>query len=281
MHAFDYARDFYTNGFAATRVAWQIGAALLFVVLIFIGSHMLRRALARPMRLAEREPLPTGIRRVERYEWGARLYHWGNFAVIALLIWSGLSFYLPGLMFPLEPYVGFSWLLVHVVLGWTFVGFFILHIIFTIWRTNVGDMWFERRDWHDLGLTIRYYLGLGGAVAKYGKFDVWQKLYHSFLAILAVVMIGTGVGLFLNAELITTVSHEWIRNMRLIHDSGAWAFTAVIVGHIYLRLTVSNWPKLVSMVTGNVSAEQFRSAHDWQRWQPEVKQRAPYPAPGE
>ena len=281
MHIFDYARDFYTNGFTAIRVAWQIGAALLFAVLVFIGFHMLRRAFSRPLRLAEQQPLPSDIRRLERYELGARLYHWGNFAVIALLLWSGLSFYMPGVIFPLQPYVGFSWLIVHIVLGFTFVALFILHIIFAIWRTkNVRNMWFDQRDWRDLGLTIRYYLGLGSPIAKYGKFDVWQKIYHAFLAIVATAMIGTGVGLFLNAELITSISHEWIRNMRVIHDSGAWAFVAVIIGHVYLRLVVSNWPKLVSMITGDVDAGQFRAEHDWQRWQPHVEERAPPRLPG-
>jgi formate dehydrogenase gamma subunit len=268
MSFFDYARDFYSSYWLPQKLAWEMGLALIFLVIAFAGFHLLRRGLGAPLPRDEGAPPPAGVAAFERWELGARLYHWGNFLIISGLLLSGAAFFFPGMVLGLQPLVGFSWLLLHVILAGLFIVGIILHIIFAILRSNVSDMWFERRDWRDMRLIARYYVGASDSIPKYGKYDVWQKLYHAFITLLAIVMIGTGVSLFISSEILDTLGANWMRNQRLIHDIGAFLYVAAIIGHIYMRLVKLNWPKLVAMVTGRLSASDFRKAHDWNRWRP-------------
>jgi cytochrome b subunit of formate dehydrogenase len=277
MHLFDVGRDFYSGGFLEQKLAWEIGIAVLFLVMAFIGLHMLRRAFGTPVRESDGEPPPRTAVRFQRYELGARLYHWGNFVVIALLLWSGAAFFFPSMVFPLLPYVGFSWLWVHVVLAWIFIGFLILHILFAIFETGVRQMWFQRGDGHDFAQRLRYYFGGGRSLPKYGKFDIVQKIYHAFLTVFALVMIITGVSLFLDSMIIARMGDEWLRWQRILHDIFAFLFAAVIIGHIYLRVIRPRWPAFVSMVTGQLSRDDFAREHDWRRWQPHVEESRPQP----
>ena len=144
---------------------------------------MLRRAFGMPQR-NDAAPVPPQASRFERYELGARLYHWGNLFIILGLVVSGASFFFPGSLFALLPVLGVSWLTFHVVLARLFVLGFFAHIVAAIGWGDLWSMWFERRDWRDLIAWTRYYLGQDVAIPKTGKYDVIQKIYHFCLAAL-------------------------------------------------------------------------------------------------
>ena len=95
---------------------------------------------------------------------------------------------------------------------------------------------------------------------KSGKFDVWQKIYHTFLILVSAAAIATGVSLFLNAEVLATFGHPWMRWQRLIHDVSAALFLGMILGHLYIRLARLNWPKLRSMFGGTLTRAEFDAA---------------------
>lgn len=268
MHVFDVGQDFYSWEFLEQKLAWEIGAAILCAVIVFIGLHMLRRAFGPPKYEPEAAAPPPNVKRFQRFTVGARLYHWGNFVVIVLLLWSGAALFFPGIMFSLSPYVGFSWLSLHVVLAGVFIVFVILHILFAIFDTGLSQMWFHRGDGRDLAQRVRYYFAGRKTLPKYAKFDIGQKIYHALLAIFALVMIVTGASLFLSSEIIVTLGDEWLRWQRILHDVFAFLFAAVIIAHIYLRVIRARWPALISMVTGNISRDGFAREHDWNHWQP-------------
>jgi cytochrome b subunit of formate dehydrogenase len=266
MKFFAYARDFYSNWPLPQKLAWGAAVAGLFLVIVYAGLHLFRRGLGAPVPCDEGAQPPVGVRAFKRWEIGARLYHWGNFLIVLGLIISGISFWFPGLIFSLKLLIGYSWLTFHVVLAGLFILGVLLHVVFAVTRTNPRNMWFERRDWPDLKQLARYYFGLTSGVPKFGKFDVWQKIFHAFVTVLALMVIGSGVNLFINAEQFAALDHAWLRNQRLIHDIGAFLFAAALVGHGYTRLVKLNWPKLLAMFTGTLSWCAFRVAHDWNRW---------------
>lgn len=275
LHWFERAKDFYTGERVPQKLSWEIVAIGLCLVVVVAGLHLLRRGLGAPIPRDRAAPPPDGVRAFERFELGARLYHWGNFALIAGLLLSGSTFFLPGALFPLQPIFGFTWLTVHVVLALLFMTGVALHIVFAFVHADPHSMWFERRDGRDLRQLARYYLCASDAVPKYGKYDVGQKLFHALLVLLALTVIVTGVSLTINAEVLTTLDQNWIRYQRLFHDIGAALFAAVVLGHVYERVLKLNWPKLAAMFTGRIPASEFRRAHDWDRWHPEPAAETP------
>jgi cytochrome b subunit of formate dehydrogenase len=265
---FERAKDYYTNDWVPQKLAWEIVAIVLFLVLLYAGLHLLRRGLGPPIPRDEGAPPPPGVHAFERFELGARLYHWGNFGIILGLLLSGATFFLPGALSPLEPIFGFSWLTVHVLLALLFVTGIGVHIVFAFLRADPRSMWFERRDWRDMRRLAGYYVGTSATIPKYGKYDVWQKIFHAFITLLALTVIVTGVSLTINAETLATLDQNWIRYQRLFHDIAAALFLAVVLSHVYERVLKLHWPKLVAMFTGTISASEFRRAHDWNRWHP-------------
>ncbi|HWN50098.1 MAG TPA: cytochrome b/b6 domain-containing protein [Xanthobacteraceae bacterium] len=167
--------------------------------------------------------------------------------------------------------LGFSWLIFHVALAGLFILGLLAHIVAAIGWADPWSMWFERRDWRDLYMWVRYYLALDVVIPKTGKYDVIQKIYHLCLALLAIVMIATGTSLFLNAEVLAHLDFDWLRGQRLLHDAGAFLFAAFVMGHMYLRLIPSRWPEFVAMFTGWIGREEFERRFDWRRWRPRLE----------
>jgi cytochrome b subunit of formate dehydrogenase len=246
MWFFNQARDYYTASPVAQKLAWEVGVALLFLVVAFIGFHLFRRAFGTPRYEVKGTPPPAGATTIRRYAIGGLLYHWGIFGVMVLLLVSGAA-----------------------VFAWVFIAFVLVHIGIAIFDTGLHNMLFHRGDGHDLMRRVGYYLGGHGRLPKHGKFDVLQKTYHLLLILFALVMIVTGISLFLNSEMFATLDANWLRWQRLLHDIFAFLFLAVIVAHVYLRLLGQRRAKLASIFTGNLSRAEFEREHDWRRWQPE------------
>lgn len=271
MWLFEQARDYYTSSPLAQKLSWEAGAALILLVIAFIGFHLFRRAFGTPnYEETDRSDPPGAATTFIRYTAGGRLYHWGIVVVITFLLLSGAAFFFPGSLFSLEAATGFSWLLLHVVLAGIFIVFVLAHIAYAIFDTGLYNMRFHRGDGRDFTQRARFYLGGSERLPKHGKFDVFQKTYHLFLILFALVMIVTGISLFLSSELLATLEGNWLRWQRLLHDVFSFLFLAVIAGHVYLRLLGKRRAKLTSMVTGQLSRAAFEREHDWRLWQPDL-----------
>ena len=260
---FSRGQDWFSGEWLAQQLSWSTVLVILLLGVVFAGLHLPRRSLGAPVFM-NGDSAPTDPHGFERWELGARLYHWGNLLFLLLLIVSGIALFLPGTW--AEP--GISWLLVHEIGAGLFTLGLLAHIVAAVWLSDLRGMWFGRGDWRDLKTFVRYYSGAGHNLPKSGKFDVLQKIYHAFLTLLSIAAIFTGVSLFLNAEVLASLSHGWMRWQRLVHDSSATLFLLVILGHLYVRLAKLNWPKLRSMFTGDLTRAEFDREHDWRRWQP-------------
>ncbi len=263
MHLFRYARDYYGPDAAQQLLS---PAATLFVVavLFFIAIHLLRRSAGQPVSTASAAKLPPTAE-VEKYEIGARLYHWGNLVFLLGLTISGIALFNPGEL------RAAPWLLIHELSAAAFIAGLVLHVIVAPLRGTAGSMWFGVRDGRDLRLTIANFFGRTRDYPAFGKYDPWQKLYHALLTVLSAAAIFSGIYLLLSAEVWSTFSHAWMRNMRLTHDLAAFAFIAIVIGHIYFGIIRVNWPQLGAMITGRLRGADFNRYHDAERWDPGAK----------
>ena len=261
---FRYASDYYDRTVAIQIVPLTLKLFLWSIVLL-AAFYLVRRAFGLPVLTSA--SMPAGEGRVERYEVGARLYHWGGvFLLMAALGASGLALYAPGTM----PETPISWLRLHEFFAGLFIVGVFLHIGFSLIQGEPWSMWFERGDFSDLMRMIGYTFGKETRYPHFGKYDVVQKLYHLVLSILVGVLIFSGVALTLNAEVLVTSSHDWMRSQRLLHDASSFLIVGMVLMHAYLRLLKANWPTLAAMFTGTVSLEYFRRRHDYNRWSPHI-----------
>jgi cytochrome b subunit of formate dehydrogenase len=260
MYFFRYAQDYYGD-WLRIQLLPQAAWLLLWVVVLFMGIHRLRRSLGEP---APVDQTPGEALSGEKYELGARLYHWGNFVFLSMLAVSGIALFVPR---SLRPTI-LSWVLIHEIFAALYGLGLMVHIFAALKRGEAKTMWFEARDGGDLRSIFANFFGRSKDYPRFGKYDPLQKIYHALLTLLSLVIGVSGLYLFLSAEALGNFSHEWMRWQRLLHDLSAFAFIAIILGHIYFGLIRVNWQALAAMFSGRISAGYFRLRHSAQRWRP-------------
>jgi cytochrome b subunit of formate dehydrogenase len=260
MYFFRYAQDYYGD-WLRVQLLPQAAWLLICAVVLFMGIHRLRRSLGEP---APAEKATGEGLSGEKYELGARLYHWGNFVFLTMLAVSGVALFVPR---SIRPTI-LSWVLLHEIFAALYLLGLVVHIIAALKRGEPQTMWFAAQDRKDLQTIFANFFGRTKDYPRFGKYDPLQKIYHALLTVLSLVIIVSGAYLFFSAEALATFSHEWMRWQRLLHDLSAFAFIAIILGHIYFALIRVNWQTLAAMFSGKISASYFRLRHSAQRWRP-------------
>jgi cytochrome b subunit of formate dehydrogenase len=268
MNPFHYTRNFFSSDYLPQQVTWEFGLFLLSLVAVMVGVVLMRRAFSEPRRSSTGVHPPPHYAVFERFEIGARLWHWGLFGLIVGLLISGAAFYAPGIVPPV-PLIPLAWLWVHLGLAAMFMAGIVVHMIKAA-KVDLQSMLFDRRDWGELGANVRYYLGMPHEIPKIGKYGISSKLFHISLILLALTMVVSGISLTLGSLGWADVDQNWQRQQRLLHDFGSYGFLAVFVAHVFWQLLRKRRPQLKSMVTGNIGSDTFRSNHTWDRWKPHV-----------
>src|SRR6516165_7509525 len=189
MNPFHYAKNFFSDDYLPQQVTWAFGLFLLSLVAVMAGLVLIRRAFGEPRRGSTGTPPPPGLATFERYEIGARLWHFGLVGILLALWISGAAFYAPGIVPGPVPVLGMTWLFVHLGFGVLFMGGILVHMI----KAPLSGGWSMWLDRHQLMAGTRYYLGLPHELPKLGKYAVSSKVFHVALFLLALIMIVSGI----------------------------------------------------------------------------------------
>lgn len=194
---------------------------------------------------------------VDRYGPAARVNHWITASSLILLAISGLALFHPSLFFLTALFGGGQttrW--IHPWIGVVlFVSFYIF--FFQLWKANL----FTRTD-------IKWLISVKDVIAaredklpEVGKYNAGQKMIFWGMALLILVLIGTGVIIwdqyFLEATAIPTK-----RIAVLVHAMAAVAIICVFILHVYAAI----WTRgtLRAMTRGTVTGGwAFRHHRKW------------------
>jgi cytochrome b subunit of formate dehydrogenase len=267
MEPFRYAKSFYENEPLAQQLTWGFVFLLLSLVVLMAGVVLIRRAFGKPLRSSKGALPPPGVATVERYEIGARLWHFGVLGLLLALWISGLAFFAPGTVFSPLP-LGLTWLYAHLMFGAMFIGGAVFHAI-KAGYVDLRSMLFDRRDWQELVANTRYYLGQPSELPKLGKYGVTSKLFHVALILVALTMIVSGIILSLDTLGWAEIDQDTHRQQRLLHDLGSAGFLVLIAGHVFWQF-LKRRAQAKAIVTGTIAADTFSANHDWNRWKPHV-----------
>jgi len=271
MNLFRYAKNFFSGDWLPQQLTGAFGLLLLSLVALMGGVVLMRHAFGDPRRSALGALPPAGLTKFERYELMGRFWHWSLFGMLLALWISGAAFYAPGSVPGPVPLLGVSWLFVHLGFGVLFsVGSVVHSVHGFMGHLDPRTVWFDRHDWRELAASARYYLGLEHEVPKRGKFGIWNKMFHTSLFVLALIMVVTGISLSLDTLGWASIDQNWQRRQRLLHDFGSYGFLVLFVAHVFWQILKKRRPQLKSIFTGTIGADTFKENHDWDRWQPPV-----------
>jgi len=197
-------------------------------------------------------PASTGSGRVQRHKLIDRAYHWLMAAAMLILL---VTAFLPILG------LKFEWVGIHWVTGLVLTVIVLFHIIRACFFQNFWAMMIDSTD-------------LKAPLAKPGKYDLAQKLYHLAISVLVLAAIATGLLMWRKVD-----TPFWQRDpywlsteswglVYAIHGVAGMALVTMIIIHVYFALRPDEWHLTRSMLKGWITAKEYQDHHDPKRWQP-------------
>jgi len=120
-----------------------------------------------------------------------------------------------------------------------------------------------RRDFSDAIQQIGWYLGLAKEPAKFDRYDYRQKFEYWGMVIGSLVMVATGLILYLPVPFTRLFPGELVPVALVAHSNeGLMAFLVVITWHIYnAHLSPDVFPFDTAIFTGKISRERMHHEH--------------------
>lgn len=264
---FRYAKSVYGQdqllGASWDLIWWFAGAALALIV----ADAAFRLAFVRKQKAA-----PAGGARVKRHAGVDRFYHWLMALSVLTLIVTAFA--------PILNWK-FEWVTPHWIAGVVLTLLVLVHMVRALFFQSPMDMVITPADVAATLDGARKTVGaLGREPRKPGKYSLMQKAYHLAVAVLILVMIGTGLVMFAKID-----TRFWQRNPYMLdtdtwglvyaaHGLGAMMIFAIVAIHVYLGLRPDKWKVNRSMFTGDMAKSDYLADHDPARWAPQEIERA-------
>ena len=231
-------------------VSWELLWLTIVLPFVFIALHALYKA----SRKRAANPSSSG-ERVLRHDRVDRLFHWIMAISVLVLLVTGI--------FPIIG-IHFAWLTLHWIAGLVLTVVVLFHIIRSLFWQDLKSMWIAPSDLKELSSNAR----------KPGKYSLAQKGMHATVAVLTLLVIGTGLVLF---ALIDTpwwdrsnaLQESTLGLMFFLHGLATLALIVLICLHIYFGLRPEKLFYTRSMISGWISREELSANHDAERWSPD------------
>jgi formate dehydrogenase iron-sulfur subunit len=209
-----------------------------------------------PPEAVEKKPENTVVaNHIVRHGLSSRVIHWTVALCFFVALLSGMPIWTPIFGWMANIFGGLSvcrWL--H---PWAGIGFVLAAgAMFFKW---LGEMRMEPQDWKWLGPKGLDYFRKRGDDPDVGKYNGGQKLFFYLVALLAIVLLASGLLMWFPLMFPRVVRElAWV-----LHDAAFILFAAAIVVHIYLG-TAALPGTFKSMTRGTVSKGYARMHH--RRW---------------
>jgi thiosulfate reductase cytochrome b subunit len=195
-----------------------------------------------------------------------RWFHWINFPLLFLMIWSGLLIYWAYPAYHIGPIRLFSASLfkalhmdfrladgmgMHFVFMWLFVINGVLYVAYTLisgeWRLLVPQSLSTFRDaWY----VLLHDFGLHKDIAIQGKYNAAQQVSYSAIIVMGVGSVLTGFAIYKPAQLAWLAAlFGGYKGARLIHFLLTLGYIAFFVVHI-AQVIRAGWNNFRGMVAG-------------------------------
>lgn len=247
MEIVRYKRDVWGDE-VILGVSWDLLWVVSIAILVLLAAHAIfMAALARK----KAKPSPEG-KKVSRHDAIDRAFHWIMAGSVLVLIVTGVM-----------PIIGirFAWLDIHWIAGLLLTFVVIFHII-------RASFW---QDFKSMIMTPADFAEPFDESRKPGKYSFEQKGMHWAMTVLVLLVIVTGVILFMNIrtpfwDRPSVADEAQLGLMFLLHGLATLALVAFTAIHIYFAVRPEKIFYTRSMVKGWISEDEMRANHDTNKW---------------
>lgn len=229
-------------------VSWDLLWVVSVAILVLLAGHAIFMA-----ALAKKKAKPSAEGpKINRHDAIDRAFHWIMAASVLVLIATGVM-----------PIVGihFAWLNIHWIAGLVLTFVVVFHIVRATFWQDFKSMIISPADFAEPFDESR----------KPGKYSFEQKGLHFAMTILVLLVIVTGVILFMQIrtpfwDRPAVTDEAQLGLMFLLHGLatlGLVAFTAI---HIYFAVRPEKIFYTRSMIKGWISEAEMKENHDTDKW---------------
>lgn len=195
-----------------------------------------------------------------------RWFHWINFPLLALMIWSGFLIYWAYPIYTLGPFHFFpAWVFrvfhmdhrlaegmaLHFFFMWLFVVNGVLYVAYTLWsgewRLLVPRSWTAFRDaWH----VVLHDLHLRAEVPSQEKYNAAQQISYTAIVVMGIGSVLTGLAIYKPVQL------SWLAMLfggypgaRYVHFFLTIGYCVFFLVHV-AQVALAGWNNFRSMVVG-------------------------------
>ena len=207
---------------------------------------------------------------VKKHPLAIRWFHWINFPVLGVMIWSGLLIYWANdvykvgfgdktliKFFPQSIYDVFhipfrlaEGMAYHFVFMWLFFFNGILYVLYTIFSGEWRYLLPDRRSWKEAWFVLLHDLHIRKTAPPHDKYNAAQRIAYTAIIVMGIGSILTGLAIYKPVQL------GWLcwlfggyKMSRIIHFALTIGYVLFFVIHI-IQVILAGWNNFRAMVTG-------------------------------
>jgi cytochrome b subunit of formate dehydrogenase len=157
--------------------------------------------------------------------------------------------------------------LIHRLAAVLLIAVTIYHYFYTLLSRRGHEILMEylphKGDWGKFFQTLRFNFGMDEKSPEWGQFTFFQKVQYLGVILGVLIMIVTGLVLWLGPQAIALMP-KWLVDLTLIvHGSeGLLIFLIMLFWHLYnVHLAPGNFPMNMSWLTGRITVEELRNRY--------------------
>lgn len=204
-----------------------------------------------------------------KHKLAIRWFHWVNFPVLFLMIWSGTLIYWANSVYKLDagiftfkfyppsvyqtlniPHRLAEGMSIHFVLMWVFLINGFLYVLYLAlsgeWRTLLPT----KTSWRDAFLVVLHDLHLRKSAPAHNKYNAAQRIAYTMIIVMGFLSLLSGLVIYKPATFpnLTTFMGGY-ENGRFIHFALTIGFLLFFVVHI-VQVILAGWNNFRAMITG-------------------------------
>jgi thiosulfate reductase cytochrome b subunit len=207
---------------------------------------------------------------INKHPLAIRWFHWINFPVIAVMIWSGLLIYWANdvyrigfgdttilKFFPNSFYQALhisrrlaEGMAYHFIFMWLFFVNGILYVLYTIFSGEWRYLVPERKSWAEAWQVLLHDLHLKKTVPSFEKYNAAQRVSYTAIIVMGILSILTGLGIY------KPIQFSWLvaifggyESARVIHFALTIGYVLFFVVHI-IQVIIAGWNNFRAMIAG-------------------------------
>jgi len=207
---------------------------------------------------------------IHKHPLAIRWFHWVNFPILFLMIWSGMLIYWANGIYKIQvgdavlfkffpkgfyTFLGLSGQLAkgmawHFAAMWLFTINGILYVLYTVISGEWRLIFPEKKSFSEAWQVILYDLGIRKIIPPQEKYNAAQRIAYTMVIVMGLGSILTGWAIFRPVQLswLTTLLGGY-KLARLEHFVLTIGFVLFFVIHI-LQVIKAGWQNFQSMITG-------------------------------